>query len=276
MKILKKILHTKKAKFAFCYLGVLIILGVLFPIISSVDPNYFDIEIMQGAEAPSLRHIFGTDDLGRDTFVRCIYGSRVSLAIGFISVGISIVIGMLVGMLSGYLSGIFDEIVMRIVEIFMAIPKIFLLLIIQIMLKPSIYNVMIVIGLTSWMGVSRLVRSEVMSIKERQFIIAARARGCGHVRILFKHILPHVLNPVIVAATLGIGYAILAESVLSFLGLGVQPPHASWGNMLQNSLSFMIEAPWMAIIPGVLITLTVLSLNFIGDGLRSCLDIKGE
>jgi len=161
---------------------------------------------------------------------------------------------------------------MRFVDMMMAIPTIFLILAIQIILTPSITNIMIVIGLTSWMGVARLVRSEVLSVKERVFITAARARGLGWRRLLFKHIFPHTLNPIIVAAMLGMGAAILTESVLSYLGLGVQPPHASWGNMLENSLAFMEDAPWMALIPGIMITLTVLALNFLGDGLRAKLN----
>ncbi|MFC1771366.1 ABC transporter permease [Candidatus Margulisiibacteriota bacterium] len=272
--IWKKLFKSKLTRIAFYYLLILILAAVFIPMLSSADPNYFDTTLANEPEPPNIRHIFGTDDLGRDLFIRCIHGARISLSVGFISVGISIFIGIIIGLVSGYVSGFLDEIIMRIIELFMAIPKIFLLLIIQVLLKPSIFNVMVVIGLTSWMGVSRLVRSEVLSIKERDFIVAAKARGCNHWRILFKHILPHILNPVIVAAMLGIGNAILIESVLSFLGLGVQPPHASWGNMLENSLLYMSQAPWMTIIPGTLITLTVLAINFLGDGLRSCLDTK--
>ncbi len=266
----------KKALFSFLFLSGLALLAILFPIISSSDPNYFDPNLIGEPKSPSLTHLFGTDDLGRDILIRCIYGSRISLMVGFISVGISITIGTLVGVVSGYAGGVADEIIMRIVDMFMAIPTLFLILTIQVMMEPSITNVMVVIGLTSWMGVSRLVRAEVLSVKNRLFITAAKARGISLGPLLFKHILPHCLNPVIVAAMLGMGSAILVESVLSFLGLGVQPPHASWGNMLENSLSFLRQAPWMALIPGVLITLTVLALNFLGDGIRTYFDPRSK
>ncbi|RAP35575.1 peptide ABC transporter permease [Candidatus Marinamargulisbacteria bacterium SCGC AAA071-K20] len=266
----------KKALFSFLFLSGLALLAILFPIISSSDPNYFDPNLIGEPKSPSFAHLFGTDDLGRDILIRCIYGSRISLMVGFISVGISITIGTLVGVVSGYAGGVADEIIMRIVDMFMAIPTLFLILTIQVMMEPSITNVMVVIGLTSWMGVSRLVRAEVLSVKNRLFITAAKARGISLGPLLFKHILPHCLNPVIVAAMLGMGSAILVESVLSFLGLGVQPPHASWGNMLENSLSFLRQAPWMALIPGVLITLTVLALNFLGDGIRTYFDPRSK
>lgn len=265
-----------KTTLSALYLLIIIIAAVIVPMIPAIDPNYFDPAAIADPLPPSLRHPFGTDDLGRDIFIRSIVGARVSLLVGVVSVGISLLVGMLIGTVSGYIGGRTDELIMRFVDLFMAIPTLFLILTIQVMLTPSIYNVMIVIGLTSWMGICRLVRAEVLSIKERPFITAARARGIGHTRLLGKHIFPHTLNPIIVAAMLGMGYAILTESVLSYLGLGVQPPHASWGNMLENALAYMDQAPWMAIIPGVLITLTVLSLNFIGDALRSALDPRGH
>jgi len=260
-----------KANISLAFLLVMTILALAIPLLPA-DPNFFDPNLISDPGAPSLSHLMGTDDLGRDILLRCIYGARVSLSVGFISVGISIAIGTVIGLLAGYAGGWTDEIMMRFVDMMMAIPTIFLILAIQIILTPSITNIMIVIGLTSWMGVARLVRSEVLSVKERGFITAARARGLGWRRLLFKHIFPHTLNPIIVAAMLGMGAAILTESVLSYLGLGVQPPHASWGNMLENSLAFMEDAPWMALIPGILITLTVLALNFLGDGLRAKLN----
>jgi peptide/nickel transport system permease protein len=266
----------RKALFSFFFLLGLALLAIFFPMISSADPNYFDPNLIGEPESPSLSHLFGTDDLGRDILIRCIYGSRISLMVGFISVGISISIGTFVGIIAGYSGGIVDEIMMRLVDMFMAIPTLFLILTIQVMMEPSITNVMIVIGFTSWMGVSRLVRAEVLSVKNRLFVTAAKARGISTGTLLFKHILPHCLNPVIVAAMLGMGSAILVESVLSFLGLGVQPPHASWGNMLENSLGFLRQAPWMALIPGILITLTVLSLNFLGDGIRTYFDPRSK
>ncbi|MFC1754307.1 ABC transporter permease [Thermoproteota archaeon] len=256
-------------KIALFFLIIISVSALIIPFFTGLDPNTFKPDEMTGASPPTLRHVFGTDDLGRDILLRCIYGARVSLSVGFIAILISIFIGGLVGLCSGYASKFVDEIIMRFVDFFMAIPTIFLILIIQVMLTPSIYNVMIVIGLTSWMGVSRLVRSEVLSIKERPYILAGRARGFGSFRLLFKHIFPHTAPPVIVAAMLGMGNAIIIESVLSFLGLGVQPPHASWGNMLEGSLSYMRDAPWMMLFPGLCITCTVLSLNVMGDWLRA-------
>ena len=258
--------------FSAAFLLIIIMLALLVPMLPNFDPNIFDPNCIGEPSGPSLKHILGTDDLGRDIFLRSIYGARISLTVGLVSVGIMVFVGVFIGMLAGYFGGWADEIIMRLVDVFMAIPAIFLILTIQVLLKPNIYNVMLVIGLTGWTGVCRLVRAEILSIKERPFVTAAYARGISSVRVLLKHILPHALSPIIVAAMLGLGSAILTESVLSFLGLGVQPPHASWGNMLENSLAFMIDAPWMAIAPGVLISLTVLSLNFMGDSLRASLN----
>jgi len=264
---------NKKTQLSLYFLTLLGSLALVIPLLP-LDPNAFNPEAIGIPLPPSFSHWFGTDDLGRDVLLRCIYGSRISLAVGFISVGISIFIGTCIGLIAGYSGGLIDTLMMRGVDLFMAIPTIFLILAIQVILTPSIYNIMIVIGLTSWMGVARMVRSEVLSIKERPFITAIKARGFQEIRILFKHIFPHTLSPIIVAGMLGMGSAILTESVLSYLGLGVQPPHASWGNMLENSLTYMIDAPWLAIIPGILITLTVLSLNFIGDSLRAYFNPK--
>ncbi len=266
---------TPKIWFSIIYLGFLAALAIVIPFFP-LDPNFIDIQSIGTPKPPSLSHWFGTDDLGRDILLRSIYGARISLMVGFVAVGISLFIGLLVGLVSGFLGGLMDAIIMRLIDVLMALPSLFLILMIQVTLDPSIINVMVVIGITSWMGMARLVRAEVLSIKERTFVTACRARGLTEKKVLFKHILPHTLNPVIVATMLGMGGAILVESVLSFLGLGVQPPHASWGNMLENSLGFLREAPWMALIPGILITLTVLSLNFLGDGLWLLLDPKAK
>ena len=268
------IFKDKKSLFSFGFLFLLILTGVLIPLFSNIDPNYFDPNLAGSPKPPSLTHLFGTDNLGRDLVIRSIFGARISLAVAFVSVMISISIGILYGLTAGYLGGRTDEFLMRVVDLFMAIPTIFLILTIQILLTPSIWNVVIVIGITSWMGVARLVRAEVLSVKERPFILAAKARGISTTPIIIKHIFPHTLAPIIVAATLGMGGAILTESVLSYLGLGVQPPHASWGNMLDNSLAYMSDAPWMSIVPGIFITLTVLALNFIGDSLRAIFNPK--
>lgn len=250
------------------FLGGLVVLAFGVPLLGIWDASSFDPNLSLIPRGPSLRHLLGTDELGRDVLLRAIYGARVSLMVGIVSAGISVLFGTLYGLVSGYLGGWVDEVLMRVLDVMMAIPSIFLILSIQVILEPSIFNVIVVIGLTSWMGVARLVRAEVLSIKERMFVSAARARAIPEWRIMGLYVLPHALGPVIVAGTLGVGSAILTESVLSFLGLGVQPPFASWGNMLENSLGYIVDAPWLALVPGVLITCSVLAINFLGDGLR--------
>ncbi len=266
---------TPKILFSLVFLGTIAILALIIPFLP-FDPNGMAPYLIGSPEAPSLSHWFGTDDLGRDLLLRSIYGARISLMVGLVSVSISLSIGVFIGLISGFIGGTIDMAIMRTIDVLMALPTLFLILMVQVTLEPSIFNVMVVIGVTSWMGTARIVRAEVLSFKERPFITACRARGLSEQKVLFKHILPHTLNPVIVAAMLGMGGAILVESVLSFLGLGVQPPNASWGNMLENSLGFLRDAPWMALIPGILITLTVLSLNFLGDGLWLLLDPKAK
>ncbi|OGC03861.1 peptide ABC transporter permease [candidate division WOR-1 bacterium RIFOXYA12_FULL_43_27] len=265
MQLLIRGSDMQKSKFGAIVLLVFVILAIAAPIIAPYDPSEIIEEEIQG---PSLKHWFGTDDLGRDLFSRTLYGARISLTVGIVAVTIAILIGTLLGALSGYYGGLLDALIMRFVDIMLAFPSIFLILTIQVMLTPSIYNVMIVIGLTSWMGVARLVRGEFLTLRERQYVEAARAIGCSDFRIIFRHILPNAQAPIIVAATLGMAGAILTESALSFLGLGVQPPTASWGNMLMDSQAYLMDAPWMAIIPGILILVTVLSLYFVGEGIR--------
>lgn len=256
--------------------GIFIILIMVFaaifaPLIAPYDPS----EIVEdNTLAPSMKHLFGTDDLGRDIFSRSLYGARISLTVGLVAVTIAVLIGTLFGAIAGYYGGLVDSAIMRSVDVMLAFPSIFLILAIQVMLTPNIYNVMIVIGLTSWMGVARLVRGEFLRIRELQYVEAARAIGCSNSRIIFRHILPNATAPIIVAGTLGMAGAILTESALSFLGLGVQPPMPSWGNMLMDSQAYMRDAPWMAIIPGILILLAVLSLYFVGEGLRERLDVR--
>ncbi|MFA4905112.1 MAG: ABC transporter permease [Candidatus Margulisiibacteriota bacterium] len=256
--------------------GIFIILIMVFaaifaPLIAPYDPS----EIVEdNTLAPSMKHLFGTDDLGRDIFSRSLYGARISLTVGLVAVTIAVLIGTLFGALAGYYGGLIDSAIMRSVDVMLAFPSIFLILAIQVMLTPNIYNVMIVIGLTSWMGVARLVRGEFLRIRELQYVEAARAIGASDLRIIFRHILPNATAPIIVAGTLGMAGAILTESALSFLGLGVQPPMPSWGNMLMDSQAYMRDAPWMAIIPGILILLAVLSLYFVGEGLRERLDVR--
>lgn len=249
------------------FLGI-ILMAIFAPFFATHDP----IELGKNPLLPpSINHFFGTDDFGRDIFSRILYGARISLTVGFIAVLISVVVGFLFGIIAGFFGGWVDFIIMRFVDVMLSFPSIFLILAIQTMLKPNIYNVMVVIGLTSWMGVARLVRAEVLSVKERPFIDSVKVLGIPKYRILFRHILPNVLEPVFVAATISMAGAILTESALSFLGLGVQPPTPSWGNMLQDSQAYLRDAPWMALIPGAFIFVTVLSIYFIGEGLKEAL-----
>lgn len=223
-------------------------------------------------EPPSSRFWLGTDRLGRDVFSRLLYGGRVSLWVGFVAVGISISIGTVLGLISGYFRRWVDEAIMRMVDIMLCFPSFFLILAVIAFLEPDLTNIMVVIGLTSWMGVTRLVRAEALSLREREFVAAARLAGSPTRWILFRHILPNALAPVLITATLGVAGAILVESSLSFLGLGVQPPTASWGNMLMEGKTVIENAPWLSVYPGLAILITVLGYNLLGESLRDLLD----
>lgn len=248
----------------------LISAALLAPVISPYDP--MTINVHNVLSPPSLEHPFGTDDLGRDVLSRIILGSRVSLSVGFVAVGLAILIGIIIGSVAGYYGGIIDAILMRFVDIMLAFPTFFLILAVIAILEPSIYTIMIVIGLTSWMDVARLVRAEFLTLKERDFVTAAKASGAGNLRIIFNHVLPNALSPVFVSATFGVAGAILIESGLSFLGLGVQPPNPSWGNIITSGKDNIEVAWWLSLFPGLAILITVLSYNLVGEGLRDSLD----
>jgi peptide/nickel transport system permease protein len=221
---------------------------------------------------PSLAHPFGTDDVGRDIFLRSIFGGQVSLRIGFLAALLSVTIGIAIGAVAGYNQGWIDNGLMRFTDALLSIPTLFILIVLTQVVGQSILVITVVIGVLSWMGVSRLVRANVLSLAQQDFVLAAQAIGVGPGTILVRHILPNTLAPVVVAATLGVGQAIILEASLSFLGLGVQPPTATWGNMLYRAQSFLVTAPWIAFFPGMLILITVLCVNFIGDGLRDAFD----
>jgi peptide/nickel transport system permease protein len=237
---------------------------------SSHDPNRIDVRNV--LQPPSGSHPLGTDELGRDVLARMAYGARISLKVGFVAVGIATAIGLLVGLFSGFYGGLADAVLMRFVDIMLCFPTFFLILSVIAFLEPSIYNIMVVIGVTGWMGVSRLVRAETLSLKERDFVAAARAQGAGDARIIFRHILPNTLAPVLVAATLGVAGAILTESALSFLGIGVQPPTPSWGNILTAGKDNIEFAWWLSVYPGLAILFTVLGYNLLGEGIRDAVD----
>lgn len=254
-------------------LAVILALGaiaLLAPVISPYEPT--KINVYNVLSPPSSAHPFGTDELGRDLFSRMIWGSRASLKVGFIAVGIAITIGIFIGAIAGYYGGKVDAILMRFVDIMLSFPTFFLILAVIAIVEPSISTIMIVIGLTGWMDVSRLVRAEFLTLKERDFVSAARAIGASDRRLIFRHIMPNALSPVFVAATFGIAGAILVESGLSFLGLGVQPPEPSWGNILTSGKDNITVAWWLSFFPGIAILITVLSYNLVGEGLRDALD----
>jgi peptide/nickel transport system permease protein len=245
------------------------ILAVLAPFLAG-DPGA--INIAHRLQAPSLAYPLGTDDLGRDVLARILYGARISLLVGFVAVGIATSIGIVLGALSGYYGGWVDGLTMRFVDIMLCFPSFFLILAVIAFLEPSIWNIMIIIGLTGWMGVARLVRAEFLSLRERDFVVAARALGASDSRLIFRHILPNALSPILVSATLGVAGAILTESALSFLGIGVQPPTPSWGNMLIAGKQTLGTAWWLSAFPGLAILVTVLGYNLLGEGIRDALD----
>ncbi|TAN42801.1 MAG: ABC transporter permease [Nitrospirae bacterium] len=240
------------------------------PLVSPHSPTKID--VYNVLAPPDASHPFGTDELGRDVFSRMVWGSRASLKVGFIAVGIAIAIGTFIGAVAGFYGAKVDAVLMRFVDIMLAFPTFFLILAVIAVVEPSISTIMIVIGLTGWMDVARLVRAEFLTLKERDFVSAARALGSTDSRLILRHIIPNALSPVFVAATFGIAGAILTESGLSFLGLGVQPPDPSWGNMLTSGKDNITVAWWLSLFPGVAILVTVLSYNLVGEGLRDALD----
>ena len=230
--------------------------------------NGIDTDIENILQGPSFQHLFGTDDLGRDYFARALHGARASLSVGFLSVILSTAIGTAIGIISGYFGGKTDMIMMRTVDILMSIPSFFLILILNAYLKPGIQNIIVIIGLFNWMGIARLIRAETLSVKERDYVIYAQMIGVADKKIMAVHILKNTLETITVAASINVARAILTESTLSFLGLGVRPPYSSWGSMLKDAQAYLREAPYLAFIPGVLILLTVLAFNLIGDTIR--------
>ena len=266
----KRFRRNRLAMAGATVVGFLFILSSLAPFITPYDPSHLD--AWHVLLPPSARHWFGTDELGRDVLTRVIYGARVSLKVGFVAVGIAVLIGTAVGLVAGFYGGWLDSLLMRLVDIMLCFPTFFLILAVIAMLEPSIWYIMIIIGLTGWMGVARLVRAEVLTLREREFVLAARGLGASDLRIIVHHILPNALSPVLVTATLGVAGAILTESALSFLGIGVQPPTPSWGNILTAGKDYIEFAWWLSLFPGLAILITVLAYNLLGEGLRDALD----
>ncbi len=250
---------------------VLVALAALAPWVAPRDPLYID---MDKKFAPPGRagFVLGADELGRDVLSRLLHAGRVSLAVGLVTALIAVVIGSTIGAIAGFYGGAADTALMRIADVLLSMATIFLLLALAAFLKPTMWTITLIIGLNSWMSVARLVRAQILSLKEQEFVLAARAAGAGSTRLIVRQLMPNALAPVLVAATLTVATAILLESSLSYLGYGIQPPTASWGNMLNNAQSYVLYAPWVAVYPGVMISVTVLSFNFAGDGLRDALD----
>jgi len=257
---------NKLTIFGICIVGFFLIIAVFAPMIAPYNPGQIDIDNI--LTPPSGQHIFGTDSLGRDLFSRMVYGTRISLMVGFIAVGIAALIGVALGAIAGYYGGWLDAFIMRFIDIMLCFPTFFLILAVIALLEPSIINIMVIIGATSWMGIARLMRAEILSLKERDFIYAEKAIGAGSSRIIIKHLIPNAMAPVLVSITLGVAGAILVESSLSFLGIGVQPPTPSWGNILSEGKAVMGAGWWMMIFPGLAIFITVLGYNLLGEGIR--------
>lgn len=272
--ILIKLLKNKFAVIGLTVILLLIAVALFAPVISPYTPSQQN--VFERLQAPSLNHLFGTDDLGRDVFTRMIFGARISLAVGFISVFIILVIGTFLGIISGYYGGKIDYIIMRFTDIVLCFPTFFLIILVIAFIEPNIYNVMIVIGVTSWPGLARLVRAEVLSLKEREFILVSKMMAISNIKIFFVHILPNIISPLMVYSSLAIGGAILTESALSFLGLGVQPPMPSWGQILTSGKDYIYMAWWLSLFPGIAILVTVLAFNLVGEAVRDIFDPKEE
>jgi peptide/nickel transport system permease protein len=270
VRFIKRLAGRKIAVFGSIIVLVLILVAIFAPLIAPQSP--LDQDVMNRLAAPSKSHPFGLDSLGRDVFSRTIYGSRVSLMVGVISIGIAAGVGIILGLISGYFARWVDSVIMRIMDAIMAIPGLLLTIAIAAALGPGLRNVMIAVGIVYVPTFARLVRGQVLSVRQQDYVKAARTVGASDARLILKHIWPNSLQPVIVQATLSIGFAILIEAGASFLGVGAQPPTPTWGSMLRASYSYIGDAPWLSVAPGLAIMLSVLGFNLLGDGLRDALD----
>jgi peptide/nickel transport system permease protein len=253
-------------------ISLLLILSAVFaPWLAPADPLRINV-LNKFAPPGSDGFLLGTDEMGRDLLSRLLYAGRISLSVGFVAMLVTVSIGTLIGLISGYFGGIIDTVLMRITDALMCFPTIFLLLVLASFVGPSLLSITVIIGVTAWMELARILRNQTLALRERDYVHAAIALGAHHPRIIFRHLLPNSLAPIMVSATLNVANAVLLESYISYLGYGIQPPDASWGNMLNKAQSYFGDAPTVAIFPGLIITLTVVSFNFIGDGLRDALD----
>jgi peptide/nickel transport system permease protein len=273
---LRRFCRHKLAIFGVVCIVLMVLACIAGPSLIAYTDTFIDIRHRLMPPFASSAHLLGTDPLGRDVLARLLMAGRISLSIGFFAMTIAMVIGVCVGMTAGYFGGVVGNVLMRLVDGVLCFPSIFLLLAISAIISPSVTSIIFLIAITSWMEVARVVEAQIRSLKTRDFALAAVASGSSHARIMFRELLPNAAAPIVVAATLNVAYAILAESYISFLGFGIQPPTPSWGNMLDNAQTYLTTAPWLAIVPGLAITLAVTSFNFIGDGLRDALDPRAE
>lgn len=264
--------HNRQAMFAAVYLIAVILISIFVVFVPGLDPD--GIDVANKLQGPSMAHWFGTDNMGRDYFARVLYGGRVSLVVGVLAMLTCIVLGVFVGTVAGYFGGVVDSLLMRIVDVFQSIPWIVMVTVVSIFFKKGLFSIIFVIGIFSWMPIARLVRSEVLSSKEREYVQYAKFIGVSSMTVMLKHVLPSVFPTIITAATAAIASAIMTESSLSFLGLGIQQPMSSWGSLLQQAQQYLQMAPYMAVLPGVLIILTVYSFNKLGDVLRVFVEPK--
>ena len=271
---LERLFDNKAAVLGLTYLGFQLVLALCAPFI--VPFGYDETDLLLGATGPSLQHYLGTDDLGRDMFARIIYGSRVSLAVGFLATAVSLAIGVTYGALAGFTGGRVDALMMRVIEILYAMPFTFLVIILMVIFGRNIYLMFAALGAIQWLPMAQIVRGQVVSLKQMDFIQAATAIGVTPLQVIRSHIIPNVMGPVIIYATLTIPVVILEEAFLSFLGLGVQEPMSSWGTLISAGVAAMEPYPWMLLYPTLTLMLTLLALNFLGDGLRDALDPKAS
>lgn len=271
----RRLLRHRLALFGVTVIIFLVVACSVGPLLLPFEDTAVDI-LARFSPPLSGVHVFGTDALGRDMLARLLMAGRISLAVGFGSMILSMIIGVLVGVIAGYYGGVIGSVLMRFVDAVLCFPVIFLLLALAAFIKPSVSSIIFLLAATGWMEVARIVEGQIRSLRERDYAVAALALGAGDGRIMFKELLPNAVAPIVVSATLNVAYAILMESYISFLGYGIQPPTASWGNMLGGAQSYLESAPWLAIFPGVMIALAVTSINFIGDGLRDALDPRVE
>jgi len=267
---MRKFMKDKIALIGLFFIFLLIFLAIFADLIAPY--SYKEINLDAISQAPSAEHIFGTDFFGRDMFSRVIYGTRISLLVGIVSQSVALVLGLTLGSISGYYTGWVDTIIMRIADVIFAFPSLLLIIAIMVSLGPGLQNVFLAIGLVGWVGIARIIRSQTLSIKEQEFVLAAKSLGASDRRVITKHIMPNAFPPLIVSFTMGMAGAIMSEATLSFLGLGAQPPTASWGGDISAGLQYLRSAWWISFWPGVALALTVLAFNLFGDGLRDALD----